>query len=122
MKGFSSIKRELLTSLLAREGIRLSQGIIPKRKTSGTAPLSFAQRRLWFLNQLAPNNPFYNCSGAVRLQGRMKVEALESAINEIVRRHEVLRTRFEVDAGEPIQVIDAWSPRTLELVDLRDRI
>ena len=122
MKGSSSIRREMLASLLAREGIQLSQGIIPKRKTPGTAPLSFAQRRLWFLNQLAPNNPFYNCSGAVRLQGNLDLGALEWAINEIVKRHEVLRTRFEVDAGEPIQVIDSWEPRRLELVDLRNSI
>src|SRR5262249_4869440 len=81
--------------------------------------LSFAQRRLWFLDQLMPNDPFYNYPGAVRLEGRLDIEMLESAINEIVRRHDVLRTRFEVDADEPIQVIDAWEPRKLELIDLR---
>ena len=81
-------------------------------------PLSFAQQRLWFLDQLSPNNPFYNCPGAVRLEGRLDLEILESVINEIVRRHEVLRTRIDVDEGEPFQVIDAWERRSLELEDL----
>ena len=85
----------------------------------GTLPLSFAQQRLWFLDQLTPNNPFYNCPGAVRLEGGLNLRALESAINEIVRRHEVLRTRFEVVGGAPTQVIDEWGPRKLQVEDLK---
>ena len=84
----------------------------------GRLPLSFAQQRLWFIDQLTPNNPLYNCPGAMRLEGRLDLEALERVINEIVRRHEVLRTRFEVVDGEPVQVIDAWEPWRLELEDL----
>jgi amino acid adenylation domain-containing protein len=81
-------------------------------------PLSFAQQRLWFLDQLVPNNPFYNSSEAVRIEGRLDLDVLESVINEIVRRHEVLRTRFEVKSGQPVQVIDEWNPRKLERTDL----
>jgi amino acid adenylation domain-containing protein/non-ribosomal peptide synthase protein (TIGR01720 family) len=81
-------------------------------------PLSFAQQRLWFLDQLAPNNPFYNCSRAVRLEGELDLEALERAINEIIRRHEVLRTRIEAEEGEPAQVVDEWERRELERIDL----
>src|SRR5262249_7697327 len=81
-------------------------------------PLSFAQQRLWFLDQLAPGNALYNMSGGLRLEGRLDLEALERAINEIVRRHEVLRTRFEVEAGEPVQVVAPWQPRKLEIEDL----
>src|SRR5262249_912037 len=81
-------------------------------------PLSFAQQRLWFLDQLVPDDPFYNCPHAVRLEGGLDLEALERVINEIVRRHEVLRTRFEVEEGQPIQVIDQWTPRKMERVDL----
>src|SRR5262249_40855139 len=72
----------------------------------GRLPLSFAQQRLWFLNQLAPNNPFYNSPRAVRLEGRLDLEALERVVNEIVRRHEVLRARIEIEEGEPVQVIE----------------
>jgi amino acid adenylation domain-containing protein len=81
-------------------------------------PLSFAQQRLWFLDQLVPNNPFYNIPGAVRLEGELDLAVLERVINEIIRRHEVLRTRFEVEEGEPAQVIDEWEPRRLERADL----
>src|SRR5262245_60971113 len=95
--GISSRKRKLLASLLAKEGIELSR-TISKRETSGASPLSVAQQRLWFLDQLAPNNPFYNISGTLRLEKGLDLGVLESVINEIVRRHEVLRTRFEVEA------------------------
>ena len=84
----------------------------------GRWPLSFAQQRLWFLDQLVPDNPFYNCSDAVRLEGSLDLKALEATVNEIIRRHEVLRTRIEVDEGEPVQVIDDWGPRKLEVEDL----
>src|SRR5262249_15834082 len=56
--------------------------------------------------------------GMIRLEGRLDIEALEATVNEIVRRHEVLRTRFEVNEGRPAQVIDAWEPRRLEVEDL----
>ena len=74
---------------------------------------------MWFLDQLIPNNPLYNIQGSARLEGALNLDTLEKAINEIVRRHEVLRTRFEGESGEPAQVIDAWAPRRLEVVDLR---
>jgi amino acid adenylation domain-containing protein len=86
-----------------------------RRKRS---PLSFAQQRLWFIDQLNPGNAVYNIPGAVRLDSGLKLDALERAINEVVRRHEILRTRFEVAAGEPAQVIDAWAPRSLDITDL----
>jgi amino acid adenylation domain-containing protein len=84
----------------------------------GMLPLSFAQQRLWFLAQLVPGNPFYNIPRALKLEGQLDISALERAINEIVKRHEVLRTRFEVEDGAPAQVIDQWEYRNLELKDL----
>jgi amino acid adenylation domain-containing protein len=81
-------------------------------------PLSFAQQRLWFIDQLEPDSVAYNMPTAIRLEGRLNFEALESVINEIVRRHEILRTRIEVVDGEPVQVIDEWEPKELERVDL----
>jgi len=92
---------------------------IPREGIRGVRlPLSFAQQRLWFLDQLEPGSTVYNCPGAVRLEGRLDLEALERVFNEIVRRHEVLRTRIEVEDGEPVQVIDEWEPRKLEVEDL----
>ena len=81
-------------------------------------PLSFAQKRLWFIDQLEPGTAIYNLPGAVRLEGELDLDALERVINEIIRRHEVLRTRFEFEGGEPVQVIDAWESRKLEVEDL----
>ena len=60
-------------------------------------PLSFAQERLWFLEQLEPGNTVYNICRAARLRGALSVKALEASLNEIIRRHEVLRTSFEVN-------------------------
>ncbi|HKG13792.1 MAG TPA: amino acid adenylation domain-containing protein, partial [Pyrinomonadaceae bacterium] len=85
----------------------------------GALPLSFAQQRLWFLDQLKPGSAFYNVPLAVRLTGRLDVGALESTLTEVVRRHEVLRTHFDVaEDGQPVQVIAP--PRRVELppVDL----
>jgi len=81
-------------------------------------PLSFAQRRLWFLDQLAPNSPFHIIQRAFRLEGTLDLEALERVINEVFRRHEVLRTRIEVEGGEPVQVIEDWERRKLWVEDI----
>ena len=68
-------------------------------------PLSFAQQRLWFLTQLEPNSFLYNIPGAVRLKGKLNVEALQQSFNEIVRRHEALRTNFRTKEGRAVAVI-----------------
>jgi amino acid adenylation domain-containing protein len=68
-------------------------------------PLSFAQQRLWVLDQMEPNNPLYNIPRRVRLRGELNVEALTKALNEIVQRHESQRTTFAVKNGAPVQVI-----------------
>jgi acyl carrier protein len=85
-------------------------------------PLSFAQQRLWFIEQLNPGNSVYNIPGAVRMEGTLNLDALESTINEIIKRHEVLRTRIEVKEGEPVQVIEEWERRRLEVEDLTSLI
>lgn len=66
-------------------------------------PLSFTQQRLWFLDQMEPGNPFYNIPSAMRLSGRLDIEALKRSLNEIVCRHEVLRTTFALIDGQPRQ-------------------
>jgi len=91
-------------------------------------PVSFAQQRLWFLEQLVPGNPFYNVPTAVLLTGPLNVTALEQTFNEIVRRHETLRTTFRIIEGEPVQVIAPSARRAiapswhlpLPLVDLQE--
>ncbi|MDF5722879.1 MAG: thioesterase domain-containing protein [Rhizonema sp. PD37] len=82
-------------------------------------PTSFAQQRLWFLDQLAPGNPFYNVSTALRLRGSLDITALKQTFNEIVRRHETLRTTF-VMVQQPVQAIAPSLTILLPLVDLRN--
>jgi amino acid adenylation domain-containing protein len=83
-------------------------------------PLSFAQARLWLLEQLNPDSDIYNMPAAVRLVGELNVEALEESINEIIRRHEVLRTIFTLVNGEPLQVIVPDVQLKIPVVDLRE--
>jgi len=71
----------------------------------GPLPASFAQQRLWFLDQLEPGSPTYNVPAAVRLSGAMDADALRQAFRELVRRHESLRTTFAAEGGSPFQVI-----------------
>jgi amino acid adenylation domain-containing protein len=80
--------------------------------------LSFAQQRLWFLDQLAPGNLFYNIPLAVEMSGYLDIQALEQTLNEIIRRHAVLRTNFRSQGGVPVQVIRAELQLRLEVVDL----
>jgi amino acid adenylation domain-containing protein len=88
------------------------------RPRNGALPLSFAQQRLWFLSRLDPDSPAYNMSAALRLSGRLDVIAIAATLDEIVRRHEVLRTTFADDGREPVQVIHPPRSAGLGLVDL----
>jgi hypothetical protein len=84
----------------------------------GELPLSFAQQRFWFLDSLRPGNPAYNSYAVMRLNGFLNIPALEQAINEVVRRHEALRTSFPTVEGRPVQVILPKQPLTLTVADL----
>ncbi len=81
--------------------------------------LSFAQQRLWFLDQLTPGNPVYNLPATIELTGRLDVPALAATFTEVVRRHEVLRTTYSAAAGEPVQVVAEPAAFALPLVDLQ---
>jgi acyl-CoA synthetase (AMP-forming)/AMP-acid ligase II/aryl carrier-like protein len=83
-------------------------------------PVSIAQERLWRLDQVLPDTPFFNMSYLVRLTGPLHVAALEQSCNEIITRHEVLRTTFATVEGRPVQVIAPYVHLTFEIVDLRD--
>ena len=68
-------------------------------------PLSYAQQRMWFIDQLTPGRSSYNIPGGMRLEGRLNLDALRNSLTEIMRRHESLRTRFVAIKGEPRQVM-----------------
>jgi amino acid adenylation domain-containing protein len=88
-------------------------------RTLKTAPLSFAQQRLWFLDQFEPQSILYNLPAALRLKGRLNIEALGASLNEIVRRHESLRTTFGLAEERPVQVVHEPETWNLTVNDLR---
>jgi amino acid adenylation domain-containing protein len=105
--------------MLEEEGIELAgTRTISRRERREEMPLSFAQQRIWFFEQLNPGSPFYNTFQPLLITGPLDVPALERAFNEIVRRHEVLRTTFVVRGGEPFQVVAPELKLKAELVDL----
>jgi thioesterase domain-containing protein/aryl carrier-like protein len=83
------------------------------------APVSLQQQRFWLLDQLTPNNPAYNIAVRWGLSGPLDIDILRRAISEIVRRHQVLRTRFELIDGQPMQIIEPSLNVELPVVDLR---
>ena len=117
--GSSTDDLELLAYLLAVEGVELKRTITPRRRTDGERlPLSYAQQRLWFLEQMEPDSAIYNVPFALRVTGELVVGVLEDSLREVIRRHEVLRTRFELRDGEAEQVIDEQVEFNLAVEDL----
>jgi amino acid adenylation domain-containing protein len=101
----SARKRAILEALLREKGIgEAKTERIPRRTEPGPAPLSFAQERMWFLDQLEPESPLYNIHMGVELSGPLNVPVLQRSIAEVLRRHEVLRTTFTVIDNRPVQV------------------
>ena len=115
----SPAKKALLERRLRGAAGSARKDSIPRRSGADAPPLSFAQQRLWLLQQLDPESPAYNMPGALRMTGPLDVPVLERAINEIVRRHETLRTTFVVVEGEPRQFIHAELRVPLIPEDLR---
>ncbi len=104
-------KRALLAELLRQ---RASRQVV--------APVSFAQQRLWFLDQLEPGTPLYNVSSAVRLQGALDVAALERSFELMVQRHETLRTTFQFQDNRPVQVIKPHVELRMEKLDFEEAV
>jgi amino acid adenylation domain-containing protein len=112
-------KRELLQKKLQE---KQEKPVIPiikaQNRDRNTFPLSFAQERLWFLHQLEPNNPFYNQHTALHLQGKLNLDVLKQTLQEIIRRHENLRTNFTIIDGKPVQIIQPVVDFEIPIVDL----
>lgn len=102
-------KREILARLLEQ-----------KAATPRKFPLTLMQQPLWFLEKMAPGRPTYHLHAGFTLEGSLDVEALRGCLNEIVRRHETLRTRFATVGGQPFQVISPPQPYSLPIDDLLD--
>lgn len=118
----SDKKSDLLALLLAQRGVQTGESPperIPRYPRNGPLALSYGQQQLWFLEQLQPGSAAYVFTNAVHLSGPLHVAALERAIDEIIRRHEILRTRHVAADGRPAQVVLPAAPFSLPAVDLR---
>lgn len=103
----SDAKQSLLRELLRGKSGDTRRNTSIELRPKGTSPLSFAQQRLWFLCQLEPTNASYNICTALRVRGNLNIPVLKRCINEIIRRHEVLRSTFSVVDEQPVQCITA---------------
>ncbi len=92
---------------------------LPRSPGFNSFPLSFAQQRLWFVEQLDPTRPRYSAPQAIRMQGRLDIRALERSIREVISRHEILRTSFPITSEGPVQRIAPAATFSLAVVDLR---
>ncbi len=105
----------------AAEGTARAPRAWPLRRVSRNfLPLSFAQQRLWFLDQVYRGTSVFNVSTRYRLSGALDQDALRRALDELRRRHEILRTHFDIRDGTPVQVVEAATSFPLDLLDLRD--
>jgi amino acid adenylation domain-containing protein/non-ribosomal peptide synthase protein (TIGR01720 family) len=107
IESLSLEKRKLLELKLKKQG-----------STTNTFPVSFAQQRLWFLDQLEPESTAYNIPVAVRLKGKIDNQSLEKSLNKIIDRHEVLRTTFTTVSGNPMQVVNPSAKIYIKYIDL----
>src|SRR5882762_7363367 len=119
LQTLSPERRALLAARLNRRNEKDRQlKLIPAAVRSGPLPLSYAQQRLWFLEQLAPGTVVYSVPAGVRLLGNLRLKPLRKTLDQIVKRHEVLRTVFMNRNGEPVQVIREGQEMQLPVVDL----
>ncbi|MBV9279371.1 MAG: non-ribosomal peptide synthetase, partial [Chloroflexi bacterium] len=113
-------QRELLARRLAKQQAPRPQAQIqPAPRATEPLPLSFAQQRLWFLEQMAPGSPAYTMAGAARITGILDAAALQQSLDAVAQRHEVLRSTFQAQAGQPVLRLGAAQPVPLRVVDLR---
>ncbi len=108
----------LLLERSRREGTASGEPALVPRADPAQAPLSHLQRRLWFLDQLEGGSPLYNMHAAFRVSGSLDRDALAASFDEMARRHETLRTRFETVGSEPVQRIEPAARVPVEFVDL----
>ena len=114
-------ERELLRLLLQKEGLGSGDWEIASAEYQEQVPLSWAQKRLWFLDRLQSGSAFYNVVLACELHGDLKVPVLQRSLAEIIRRHGALRTRFVVENGQPAQKVEESVEFRLQLLDLSNQ-
>src|SRR5215203_213330 len=120
LASLSPEERAALVMQLKRKSQRAEKPVehaIARRPIRTEAPLSFAQQRLWFLHQLDPNSSAYHLPIYYQFTGELNINALEQSLNEIVRRHEILRTVFSERDDTPLQIVQPSALVALPLID-----
>src|SRR6185437_14456754 len=112
----SAAKKALLEARLRQNAAKDADAISRRNQTE--APLSFAQQRLWFLDQFSPGSCAYNVPRVFRLRGHLDAAALQTALNSLVERHEILRTVFKLAQAEPVQMVQPPRAVKLTVIDL----
>src|SRR6185503_1923441 len=112
----AELAQQVEAALRAGTGLEAPPIVPVSRDTN--LPLSFAQQRLWFIDRLEPDNPIYNIPVALSLTGRLNIEAVRYAVDEVIRRHESLRTTFAVVADQPRQIIHSTQSFDVSVLDL----
>jgi amino acid adenylation domain-containing protein len=118
---FRGARRALSDPLQNQIAARKTELLALLGKEQKHSPLSFAQQTVWFAEQMNPGSPLYNVPWAVRLLGALDLPVLHRALDEIVRRHEIIRAKFTTIQGQPVQVITPHAGLELPLVDLQQR-
>ena len=125
LAGLTAEQRALFEQKIAAKGLQ-NPGLtpIPRRPANQPIPLSFAQQRLWFMQQLDPSSTVYNVASVLKFQGQLEITALTKSLSALVERHETLRTHFELQThagheAQPVQVISPAAPVPLSTEDLR---
>jgi hypothetical protein len=120
LAALSPDKRALLQQRLIeqRAGVDVKGPPLVRRTDNGPAALSFSQELMWLLQQLAPESPVYNSTGAHRLQGPLDVAVIQATLDAFIDRHEILRTRVEVVADTPVQVVADSASAPLRTLDI----
>ncbi|MBT5232038.1 MAG: amino acid adenylation domain-containing protein, partial [Methylococcales bacterium] len=95
--------------------------VLERQTLPSNIPLSFAQERLLFLDQLQPGNAVYNMPAAIRLTGKLDIVSLEKSVNFVIKRHDALRTRFATVDSQSVQIIDDYKSQTIPVEDISDQ-
>ncbi|GAB3465517.1 condensation domain-containing protein [Actinophytocola sediminis] len=121
LANLSDSQRDALDRLLADRGLPVPARETVTRRADRTGfPLSYAQQRIWFFDRLQPGSTLYNIAGSARLTGRVDVDVLRASLDEVVRRHEVLRTTYHLADNRPVQRVNPPRPVSLPVVDLSE--
>jgi len=115
----AALAKRIALAMSEDEAVAAEPPITPKGRDGAEGPLSFAQERLWFLFKLDPESAAYNVPMARRIAGRLDAAAFAAALDDLVRRHETLRTRFDEGDGDTRQIVDPPGPAAFAVVDLR---